>query len=91
MPFKFTIDLKATKHFDLGKYTISPYLKIYNLTDRQNPHTVFSSSGRADYNYDMNFMNYTGIKTKEEYYTRPDYYDEPRKILLGFSISFGKR
>ena len=91
MPYKFTIDLKVTKHFDLGSYTISPYLKIYNLTDRQNPHTVFSSSGRADYNYDMNFMNYTGIKTIEEFFTRPDYYEEPRKILLGCSISFGKK
>ena len=91
MPYKFTIDLKVTKHFDFRNYQISPYLKIYNLTDRQNPQTVFSSSGRADFNYDMNFMNYTGIKTIEEFFTRPDYYEEPRKILLGISVSFGKK
>ena len=91
MPYKFIVDLKISKHFEFKNYTISPFFKIYNLTDRQNPETVFSSSGRADYNYDMNFITYTGIRTKEEFYTRPDFYDEPRRILIGCSISFGQQ
>lgn len=91
MPYKFTVDLKISKDFNLGNYTISPYLKVYNLTDSQNPHTVYSSSGRADYNYDMNFQTYTGIKTEEEFYTRPDFYDAPRKILVGCSVAFGQK
>ncbi|MCH7763212.1 MAG: TonB-dependent receptor [Candidatus Marinimicrobia bacterium] len=86
-PMTMTIDLNITKDIHLGGSTLHPYLKIYNLLDARNNKEVFNSSGSAEYAYEMNFESYIGIRTQEEYFTRPDYYYEPRRIIVG--ISFG--
>lgn len=90
-PYTLTFDFNLAKDFHYHGLQISPFLKIYNLFDKRNSKDVYSSSGRSDYDYDMNFQSYTGIKTQEEYYTRPDYYYEPRKIILGFSVAFDQK
>ena len=57
---------------------------------RKNNKDVYSSSGNADYDFDMNFQPYRGIKTQKEFYVRPDFYYEPRKVIFGCSISFSQ-
>ena len=88
-PLTMTLDFHITKDVFIYGFNLSPYLKIYNLLDRKNVHDVYSSSGSAEFDYDMNFQTYRGIKTQEEYYTRPEFYSEPRKILFGLSLKFG--
>ncbi len=90
-PPTVTFDLNVTKDFQVKKMVISPFIKIYNLLDRKNCRDVYSSSGQADYDFDMNFQSYIGIQSQEEFYTRPDFYYEPRKILLGCSITFNQK
>jgi len=88
-PMTMTFDLNIAKDVKLFGLLISPYLKITNLFDRKNTKDVYDSSGSAAFDYDMNFQTYRGIKTQEEFYTRPDFYFEPRKILAGFTLRFG--
>ena len=83
------MDLNVAKDLYVFGVNLSPYLKITNLLDRKNTRDVYTSSGSADFDYDMNFQTYRGIQTQEEFYTRPDYYYEPRKILMGLSFKFG--
>ena len=88
-PMTLTVDLNVAKDVMIRGINLSPYLKITNLLDRKNVHDVYSSSGSAEFDYDMNFQTYRGIKTQEEFYTHPDFYFEPRKILMGVSMKFG--
>jgi len=90
-PYTMTVDMNLTKDYQYKNFLISPFLKIYNLFDRMNSRDVYSSSGRSDYDFDMNFQSYTGIKTQEDFYIRPDFYYEPRKIILGISIAFDQK
>ena len=88
-PMTFSLDLNVSKDIEVAGYQLSPYLKVSNLFDRKNTRDVYDSSGSADFDYDMNFQTYRGYGTQEEYYTRPDFYSEPRKILFGLSLRFG--
>jgi hypothetical protein len=58
------------------------------LLDRRNEIDVYQDTGRAGYSL---VSHYTGerntyINTLDEWIKRPDFYSEPRKILIGFSI-----
>ncbi|MFP4548619.1 MAG: TonB-dependent receptor [Fidelibacterota bacterium] len=90
-PSTVIFDFNLAKDYHINALIISPFLKIYNIMDRENCREVYSSSGRPDYDFDMNFQSYTGIKTQEEFFVRPDFYYEPRKIILGFSVAFDQK
>jgi outer membrane receptor protein involved in Fe transport len=87
-PMTMTFDLNVIKDFYFKSITISPFLKITNLFDRKNNQEVYASSGLADYDYNMIFETYRGYGTQQEWYIQPNYYDEPRRVTLGCSISF---
>ncbi len=57
-PSTVTFNLNISKDLKfLGTY-ITPYIKVYNIFDRKNNKDVYSSSGNADYDFDMNFQPY---------------------------------
>ena len=88
-PIHVNFDLKGTKNFKVGTYTLSLFLKVYNLFDARNVSTVFSSTGRADFDSDiLDAGRVFGVNTLEEWYTRPDYYAEPRRVQMGLNIAF---
>ncbi|PIS27855.1 MAG: hypothetical protein COT43_08360 [Candidatus Marinimicrobia bacterium CG08_land_8_20_14_0_20_45_22] len=89
-PVTMTFDLNLTKDFLFNFVTLSPFIKITNLFDRKNNQDVYASSGSADYDYNMIFETYRGYKTQKEWYIQPNFYDEPRKIIIGCSINFGQ-
>ncbi len=88
-PMTASLDLNIAKDLMVAGLKLSPYLKVSNLLDRKNTKDVYDSSGSADYDYDMSFQNYSGYGTQEEFFSRPDFYYEPRKILFGVSVRFG--
>jgi len=90
-PYTFMMDFNLSKDYNIKNLLITPFLKIYNVLDRKNSKDVYNSSGRSDYDFDMNFQSYTGIKSQEDFYIRPDFYYEPRKIILGFSVAFDQK
>ena len=71
----------------MSAFALSPYIKISNLFDRKNNREVYSSSGTADFDYDIVFSNYRGYGSKEEWFIQPNFYDEVRKILFGVSFA----
>jgi outer membrane receptor for ferrienterochelin and colicin len=87
-PFISNVDLRIAREFNLFKSRFNIFLKIYNLLDRRNEIDVYQDTGRAGYSL---VSHYTGerntyINTLDEWIKRPDFYSEPRKILIGFSI-----
>jgi hypothetical protein len=67
----------------------SIFLKVYNLFDRKNEVHVYEDTGRAGYSlrsfYAGDWRNYS---TLEDYLNRPDFYSEPRRVILGMSVGF---
>jgi len=87
-PTTLTVDVYATKYVDLFGYPVNVFVKVYNLFDTKNELDVFSDTGRATYSVQANYEGRPrGINTIEEYYTRPDFYSAPRKVILGLGIS----
>jgi outer membrane receptor for ferrienterochelin and colicin len=87
-PMTMTFDLNITRDLYLNTFIFSPFVRITNVFDRRNNMEVYASSGTADHDYNMIFETYLGYKTQEEWYIQPNFYDEPRKIILGCSIGF---
>lgn len=88
-PFNYNIDLRLSKMVDIWKLKLNVFLKVYNLFDSKNELTVYSDTGRAGYSL---VSHYAGdraghVNTMEEWISRPDYYSEPRKVLIGFTVS----
>lgn len=90
-PMTFTVDLNISKSFKMGSIIVAPYLKVSDLFDRQNNVEVYSSSGSADFDYKSAFENYRGYGTLEEWLIQPNYYDEPRRIILGCSFTVNEK
>ena len=88
-PNQLLIDLYAYKMIQLFHTKFSLYLKIYNLLDRLNENNVFLDTGRAGYTLEPLYVGGTqprGINTLDQYFIRPDYYSEPRRVQLGLEI-----
>ena len=62
------------------------FLKVYNITDRQNEVLVFPDTGRAGYSLIPQYVPDNRYFTLEDYLSRPDYFSEPRKILVGIKM-----
>ena len=82
-----TFDLKANREFTFigGKY--SAYIKVYNILDRRNEIDVYSDTGRAGYTIEPR-GSVKGVNTLDEFINRPDYYSEPRRVIVGISVGF---
>jgi outer membrane receptor protein involved in Fe transport len=73
----------------LGKLKPSVFVRVYNLFDRKNELQVFSDTGRANYSLSaLTSGTIFGLNTTEEFFTRPDFYSEPRQVLAGFEVEF---
>jgi outer membrane receptor for ferrienterochelin and colicin len=89
-PNTYSIDLKAYKKFSIGRYGITLFANIYNLLDTRNEEDVYATTGRATYDLNANAIDHdeTYPNTVEEYVMRPDYYSEPRKVHVGFTLTY---
>ncbi|MFO7444890.1 MAG: TonB-dependent receptor [Ignavibacteriaceae bacterium] len=92
-PTVFNLDLRVYKDFPIGETLVSVFVKIFNVLDLDNPTTVYDNSGDPSFTFDkldaekVNYPVYNNL-TLDDYYTRPDYYSEPRRIELGVSYNF---
>ena len=88
-PFFMNFDLYAYKNLPLAGFTSTIFLRAYNLFDRKNELQVFSDTGRANYSLSaLTGGTVLGLNTIGEYFTRPDFYSEPRQVIAGFSVEF---
>ena len=86
-PGQYTFDMKAHRDFKFmgGKY--SAFIKAYNIFDRRNEILVYSDTGRAGYTLEPR-GSVRGVNTLEAFLTRPDFYSEPRRVIIGVSLGF---
>ena len=89
-PMFFNLDLFITKSLNLLGMDASVFIKVYNLLDRATENEVFGDTGRAGYTLETTRSQEPprGVNTLTEFFTRPDYYSQPRKIILGVSFSY---
>ncbi len=91
-PDLFNIDLNFYKNFDLYGYKLQLFCKVFNLLDGLNASQVYSSTGNPDAPYRSavasEIVNLNPNFTKDEIDNRPDFYLEPRRVLLGVKLEF---
>lgn len=92
----YEFDLKLHRKLKLLGTEIMVYMDIFNLLDTRNEIYVWSSTGRADSSIEELQADETSrayladqrINTVEEYFRHAEWYYAPRKINIGFKISF---
>ncbi len=87
-PFNYNIDLRISRQILLWSERFNVFLKVYNVFDRKNEIDVYTDTGRAGYSLVSQYLGdrVGHVNTLDEWLQRPDYYSEPRKILMGFSF-----
>ena len=90
----FRVDTKLFKNIKLGRLSGRVYINIYNLLDRRNENYVYADSGTSDETIEEIRANIISPfeplrpNTLDEFFDRPDWYDEPREIQLGFQFTW---
>lgn len=90
-PTTWDVDLTAYKSFNLRDAEVQIFTKIDNLFDRQNEYGVFGDTGRASYSLQRNVdeASFQGDPAfLDRWYTRPEFYAEPRRVTLGIQYRF---
>jgi outer membrane receptor for ferrienterochelin and colicin len=88
-PPQYTFNLRAYKSFRLAGLEYSAFLRVFNLLDRHNENYVYLDTGRAGYTLVSRYAgDVRGVNTLEEFLRRPDWYAEPRQVVLGLSVGF---
>ena len=91
-PPSYTIDLNTFKTLSFSSYNFKVFVKIFNLFDRLNQKAVFSSTGNAYEPYRTETERALLLQnpnfTLDEINLRPNYFSEPRKIIIGIKTNF---
>jgi len=91
-PSIFNMDIRVYKNFEISKYELSLFLKVYNLLDLDNARNVNTDSGDPYFTFaklDAQRINpKMYYNTLSEYYTDPSRFSEPRRIEVGLSCNF---
>ena len=91
-PSTYTVDLNLRKIINISSYKFNFFIKIFNIFDRLNQKTVYSSTGNAYEPYrteaERELLLQNPNLTLDQINLRPNYFSEPRKILLGIKTSF---
>ncbi len=92
-PSSLNVDLRAFYDLKLSDdLKVSLFARIYNLFDLKNQVNVYQDSGTADFTLDEFLRRQSGspqiVNTLNEFYRRPDFYGEPRRIEIGLTIFY---
>ncbi|MBI5472326.1 MAG: hypothetical protein HY961_08280, partial [Ignavibacteriae bacterium] len=95
-PFRWSIDLKAQKMFQLGGVDCAVFLKVENLLDNFNENNVYASTGTASAparlpeveQLERQRLIQENLFTLGEIDNRAEWYSSPRKVQLGFQVRF---
>ena len=82
-PPTFNLDLYGEKYFNIGRYGVTFFVKVYNVFDVMNERIVYSSTGRATYSRSI-----LAPFADPGWYVRPHYFSPPRSVRIGFQVHF---
>ena len=90
----FRMDVKFFKKINFNRFNGKIYINLFNLTDRRNENFVYSDTGRSNETIEKNraeiISSFEPLRpnTLDQFFNRPDWYDEPREIQLGIQFSW---
>ncbi len=88
MPSKVNVDLQINKNFKIFGADFALFARVFNLFDSKNEIKVYKDTGRATYTLATQYNPVMqGVNTIYEYLIQPNYYSEPRRILVGISYN----
>jgi len=85
------MDLRASYKVKIFNLNMNLFCNIYNLFDFRNELTVWNDTGRATYTLfarDVPNTDPSRIGHLNEHLLSPDWYGEPRRINMGFKLTF---
>ncbi len=91
-PFTFNVNLSAYKDIVLpGNTRVQVFGRIDNVLDTMNENDVFGDTGRATYSLQRNIDqgSFRGNPVfLDRWYVRPDWFSQPRRVVIGLSLNF---
>jgi outer membrane receptor protein involved in Fe transport len=94
-PWKYRIDMKVDRTFQVGGLNLNAYVWVLNLLDRRNAATVYTSSGDSETTgwlaTETGALSYAGEEARALYelaQRNPNNYDTPRTVRFGLKTSF---
>lgn len=89
-PNMVTFDLKLHKQIIVGKLRYTFFAYIYNILDLRGQTSVYSDTGDANYTLDTKNAGTPSnrVSLLDDNVVHPEWYSEPRKIQVGFSLGF---
>jgi hypothetical protein len=91
-PSTVNVDMRANYNIPLDALKLVLFARVFNVLDTRNEVQVFDDTGRAGYTTDEAKAAATNpgqkVNTLDEYFTRPTYYNEPRRIEIGMNLEF---
>ena len=89
-PSTFSVNLNAYKNLQLGPARLQVFSRVDNLFDARNQVNIFGDTGRATYSLEQSVeaRNFRGPEDiLEQRYTRPDFFSQPRRVVLGLRVN----
>ena len=89
-PQTFSVDLRATRNLKIAGTNVAIFAQVFNLFDTANELQVFATTGRATYELYRYFASEQNqaFNSLPDFFVRPDFFSEPRRITLGMTINF---
>jgi hypothetical protein len=89
-PLTQMYDMKLYKNLLLGGFKMNIYAKLDNMFDIMNEYTVYGDTGSADYTLAQlraeSNNAVEAINTLDDFYMHQDWYGDPRRFTVGFSV-----
>ncbi len=91
-PSTNNVDIRTYYEIPIEWLRLVAFVRVFNVFDVKNETGVFDDSGQADYT--INYTNAINSNTKQlvntiaEWFRRPDYYSEPRRVEFGVNLEF---
>ncbi len=96
-PIQSGLNARLFKDLNLKGLDVRFFAKVFNVFNILNERFVFDDTGSADYSLSeqrnlhatwQSYYGFPGIKTLDQYESRPQYYSAPREVRLGVTLAF---
>jgi len=91
-PVRLNLDVNVSRKLQLAGFNARIYAKGFNVLDRLNAKSVYSSTGNAFHPYrtlgEAEVLAMNPNFSVSEVDRRPDFFDPPRRIIFGIDLRF---